>query len=132
MLPQPMEGGSVMISRVASSVTYPADFILIGVMNPCPCRYLGSRHRYCTSTPKQVTAYNNRMSGPIQDRMAILLKLDRVTLTGDQMEENKSSITIRKRVLYAREKQCERFNSEVYNANVSNENLLACSMLNQK
>jgi len=65
MLRQPLETGKVTISRISSTVTYPADFILLGAMNPCPCGYLGSRTRYCTCSPKQIQAYRNRVSGPI-------------------------------------------------------------------
>lgn len=132
MLRQPIENGSVTISRTASTVTYPADFILIAAMNPCPCGYLGSKHRYCTCTPKQVTAYNNRISGPIQDRIDIILKLDKVSLTEDSIAENESSSAIRKRVLYARGSQYKRYGGELYNANVSSEKILASSSLNQE
>jgi len=88
VLRQPIENGSVTISRTASTVTYPADFILIAAMNPCPCGFLGSKHNHCTCTPKQVTAYNNRISSPIQDWIDIILKLDRVSLTEDSIVEN--------------------------------------------
>src|SRR5699024_11538223 len=104
--------------RAASTVTYPAQFILVGDMNPCPCGYLGSRNRYCTCTPKQITAYNNRVSGPIQDRMDILLELHTVTLAEDSMEKNERSVDIRQRVIHAREKQYVRYKIEVYNATV--------------
>lgn len=132
MFRQPIENGSVTISRTASTVTYPADFILIAAMNPCPCGYLGSKHRYCTCTPKQVTAYNNRISGPIQDRIDIILKLDKVSLTEDSIAENESSTAIRKSVLYARGSQYKRYGGELYNANVSSEKILASSSLNQE
>src|SRR5699024_4203547 len=132
MLRQPLESGSVTISRAASTITYSTQFILVGAMNPWPCGYLGSRNRYCTCTPKQITAYNNRVSGPIQDRMDILLELHTVTLAEDSMEKNERSVDIRQRVIHAREKQYVRYNREVYNATVSNERLLECSSLNQE
>lgn len=132
MLRQPMETGKVTISRAASTVTYPAQFLLLGAMNPCPCGYLGSRHFYCTCSPKQITAYNNRVSGPIQDRMDILLKLDTVALDGESAEGNETSLDIRERVIDARERQYARFGKEICNANVSNEQLLACSQLNDE
>ncbi|OKO87721.1 MG(2+) CHELATASE FAMILY PROTEIN / ComM-related protein [Geobacillus proteiniphilus] len=69
MLRQPLETGKVTISRISSTVTYPADFILLGAMNPCPCGYLGSRTRYCTCSPKQIQAYRNRVSGPIYEAL---------------------------------------------------------------
>ncbi|RDW21442.1 magnesium chelatase [Oceanobacillus arenosus] len=132
MLRQPMETGVVMISRAASTVTYPAQFLLLGAMNPCPCGYLGSRHFYCTCTPKQITAYSNRVSGPIQDRMDILLKLDTVSLDSESTETNETSKVIRERVIAARERQYKRFGSEVTNAIVANERLLACTELNDE
>jgi magnesium chelatase family protein len=112
MLRQPMETGKVMISRAASTVTYPAQFLLLGSMNPCPCGYSGSRHFYCTCTPKQITAYSNRISGPIQDRMDILLKLDTVSLDNESAEQNETSAAIQKRVFTARERQYKRFEGE--------------------
>jgi len=129
MLRQPMETGKVTISRATSTVTYPAQFILIGAMNPCPCGYIGSRRYYCTCTPKQITAYNNRISGPIQDRMDILLKLDTVSLEDESSLENETSEIIRKRVIKAREIQYRRYGGEIGNAIVSNEKMLACSTL---
>ena len=80
MLRQPLEAGKVTISRAHSTVTYPASFILIGAMNPCPCGYLGSNSHYCTCTQKQVQAYRNRVSGPVYDRIDILLTLKPVNL----------------------------------------------------
>lgn len=67
MLRQPLENTKVTISRVHSTVTYPAKFIFIAAMNPCPCRYLGSTTHYCTCSPKQIHAYQNRVSGQIRD-----------------------------------------------------------------
>lgn len=75
MLRQPLETGKVTISRAASTVTYPAQFLLLIAMNLCPYGYLGSRHRYCTCTPKQILAYTNRISGPIEDRLKKMFTL---------------------------------------------------------
>ena len=80
MLRQPLEAGKVTISRAQSTVTYPSSFILIAAMNPCPCGFLGSNTHYCTCTPKQIQSYKNRISGPIYDRMDILLFLQSVNL----------------------------------------------------
>lgn len=76
MLRQPLENEKVTISRVHSTVTYPEKFIFIAVMNPCPCGYSGSNTQYCTCAEKQIKAYNNRVSGPILDRIDILLSLE--------------------------------------------------------
>lgn len=121
MLRQPLETGKVTISRAASTVTYPAQFLLIGAMNPCPCGYQGSRHFYCTCTPKQITAYENRISGPIQDRMDILLQLQSVSLENESAEDNETSEIIRKRVAEARQRQYDRYGCEILNATISPE-----------
>lgn len=129
MLRQPIESGKVTISRAASTVTYPAKIQLFGAMNPCPCGNLGSRHFYCTCFPNQVRSYANRVSGPIQDRMDISLKLDREALDESSRRQNETSEDIRDRVSKARQIQYERYGREVCNANVSNEFLLACAIL---
>jgi magnesium chelatase family protein len=128
MLRQPLETGQVTISRVHSMVTYPASFILLGAMNPCPCGYLGSMKRYCTCTPKQVQAYRNRVSGPIYDRIDILLSLQAVDFT-KETKEGEPSEQIRKRVEAARQRQYERYGEEISNARVPLELLLDKSPL---
>lgn len=130
MLRQPMEAGTITISRAASTVTYPARFLMLGAMNPCPCGYLGSKDYYCTCTPKQINAYNNRVSGPIKDRMDILLKLKVVSLDSEVVENNETSKVIRERVIAAREIQFKRYGDETTNATVADKKLLACSKLN--
>lgn len=80
MLRQPLEAGKVTISRAQSTVTYPASFTLMAAMNPCPCGFLGSDNRYCTCTPKQIQSYQSRISGPVYDRIDILLSLESVNL----------------------------------------------------
>ena len=124
MLRQPLESGKVTISRVFSTVTYPSRFTLLGAMNPCPCGYLGSNSHYCTCTPKQVTAYKNRISGPISDRMDILLQLQPVSLEKESLDENETSSIIHKRVIEARERQYKRNGNEQCNAVVPLETLV--------
>ncbi|MFY3790509.1 YifB family Mg chelatase-like AAA ATPase [Ureibacillus sp. MALMAid1270] len=131
MLRQPMETGVVTISRAASTVTYPAEFLLLGAMNPCPCGYFGSRSHYCTCTPKQITAYHNRISGPIHDRMDIQLKLDTVSLENETSQGNETSEMIRARVMKARDIQFERYGQQLLNANASNELLFECAKLRE-
>ncbi|WP_143414836.1 YifB family Mg chelatase-like AAA ATPase [Geobacillus sp. E263] len=128
MLRQPLETGKVTISRISSTVTYPADFILLGAMNPCPCGYLGSRTRYCTCSPKQIQAYRNRVSGPIYDRMDVLLSLEVIDFT-KETRVSESSETIRKRVEEARRKQYERYGKEITNGRVPFELLMEKSPL---
>jgi magnesium chelatase family protein len=128
MLRQPLETGKVTISRISSTVIYPADFILIGAMNPCPCGYLGSRMRYCTCSPKQVQVYRHRVSGPVYDRMDVLLSLEVIDFTRE-MKISESSETIRNRVEEARRKQYERYGEEMTNGRVPFELLMEKSPL---
>lgn len=128
MLRQPLESGKVTISRAQSTVTYPSSFILIAAMNPCPCGFLGSKSRYCMCTPKQIQSYKNRISGPVQDRIDILLFLQSVNLD-QQAQKRVSSVDIRKRVKNARERQYERYQEQICNAKVPFEKLTATSPL---
>lgn len=128
MLRQPLETGKVTISRAHSTVTYPATFLLIGAANPCPCGYLGSHTHYCTCTPKQIQSYHNRISGPIYDRFDIFLYLNTVDLTKQEKCEETSSM-IRKRVEKAQQLQFERYKEQIYNGNVSYEQLKTSSPL---
>lgn len=128
MLRQPLEKGEVTISRAHSTVTYPASFILVGAMNPCPCGYLGSLHHYCTCSEKQIQAYRNRLSGPIYDRIDILLSLQSVNVNQPSTTQESSS-DIRKRVETARLRQFDRYQQEVTNAKVPFETLMETSAL---
>jgi len=128
MLRRPLETGEVTISRAHSTVTYPASFVLIGAMNPCPCGYLGSLHHYCTCSEKQIQAYRNRLLGPIYDRIDILLSLQSVNVNQPSKMQD-SSRTVRKRVELARLRQFDRYQQEVSNAKVSFETLTKTSPL---
>ncbi|KYC64502.1 YifB family Mg chelatase-like AAA ATPase [Heyndrickxia coagulans] len=131
MLRQPLETGKVTISRAASTVTYPAQFILIAAMNPCPCGHLGSKHAYCTCTSKQITTYQNRVSGPILDRFDLMLHLQSISLTTEPQRTNESSEEIRKRVMEARERQYDRYGEKSVNGTVSTELFLEKNKLSQ-
>ena len=117
MLRQPLETGKVTISRAHSTVTYPSSFLLVGAMNPCPCGYLGSNNHYCTCSPKQIQAYRNRLSGPVYDRIDILLSLQSINLE-QPSKQQESSARIQKRIAEAREFQYQRYHSEISNAKV--------------
>jgi magnesium chelatase family protein len=107
---QPMEDGGVTISRAALSLTYPARFMLVSAMNPCPCGYFGDHTHECSCTIPQIQRYRSRISGPLLDRIDIHIEVPAVKykqLSGDALGEE--SETIRKRVVRAREKQLERF-----------------------
>ena len=109
----PLEDGKITISRVESSITYPANFILIASMNPCPCGFYGSKEKECTCTPKQIKRYINKISGPILDRIDMHVEVSSVPynkLVGKQKLE--TSEEIRERVNKARKIQNERYKSE--------------------
>ncbi len=78
MLRQPLEDGTVTISRALNSVTFPADFMLVAALNPCPCGYRGDSRRACHCTPPQVERYMARISGPLVDRIDIHLEVPAV------------------------------------------------------
>jgi magnesium chelatase family protein len=124
MLRQPLETGFITISRARSTVTYPASFILIGAMNPCPCGYSGSKFHYCTCSPKQITSYQNRLSGPLRDRFDIFLSLAPVDLRVSSLEKQESSYLILQRVEDARIRQYKRYGKEICNSRVPYETLL--------
>ena len=75
MLREPLESGEVIITRIRSQETYPADFQLIAAMNPCPCGYLGDSGRECRCTPDQVSRYRNKLSGPLLDRIDLQIEV---------------------------------------------------------
>jgi magnesium chelatase family protein len=110
---QPLEDGCVTISRAAGSVTFPAEFMLVAAMNPCPCGHYGDLRRECRCTPVQVQKYRNRLSGPLLDRIDIhvevpAMELKDLTVTSDE----EPSTAIRERVARARFVQLKRFASE--------------------
>ena len=107
---QPIEDKVVTISRAQGSLTFPANFMLVAAMNPCPCGYFGDSLKPCTCAPSTVTKYQKRISGPLLDRIDIHVEVPRVDyqkLSGDRLGE--SSETIQCRVETARRKQRERF-----------------------
>lgn len=109
-LRQPLEDGIVTVSRAAGTYEYPARFMLVASMNPCPCGYLHDLQRACTCTPLQVTRYQQKISGPLLDRIDIVTEVPRVTI--DKLasaEPGESSSSIRERILRARELQQHRY-----------------------
>lgn len=105
-LRQPVEDGSVTISRALTSATYPARFTLVAAMNPCPCGYFGDSRRRCICPPNRVYGYRSRVSGPLMDRMDIAIEvaaLGQKELAG--ISRSESSATVGERVTAARERQ---------------------------
>jgi magnesium chelatase family protein len=110
VLRQPMEDGKVTISRASSSVTYPAKFMLVAAMNPCPCGFLGDPKRECNCTFLQVQRYRSKISGPLMDRIDIHMEVPPVHYKDLAAElGGESSAEILGRVKAARRIQAERF-----------------------
>ena len=110
ILRQPLEDRQVTISRVSGSITYPCSFMLIAAMNPCPCGYFGHPTRKCICSPKQVSGYLSKVSGPLLDRFDIHLEVAPVEFADlSSTAKEESSASIRERVQKARDIQNERF-----------------------
>ncbi len=109
-LRQPLEDGVITISRATGNVTYPANFMLCGSMNPCPCGNYGSEDKICTCSPSQIAKYNAKISGPLLDRIDIKIQVDSVKYSELNSDtEAEDSATVRKRVNRTREIQKNRF-----------------------
>ncbi len=110
VLRQPMEEGRITISRAETTVTYPARFMLIASMNPCPCGHLNDPNQECVCTPAQVQRYLGKISGPLMDRIDLHVEVAPVDFDAMSAERTgESSAAVRKRVVQARERQTERF-----------------------
>lgn len=111
ILRQPMESGKIMISRARHNATYPANFQLIAAMNPCPCGHLGNAALSCTRAPRCAEAYQNKISGPLLDRIDLHVDVDAVNpwdMKPDTTKKPESSAEIRARVVVARNRQLKR------------------------
>lgn len=113
VLRQPIENGEVTVSRAVASITYPASFMLVSAMNPCPCGYLSDPRHQCTCAPGQIHRYRRRVSGPLIDRIDIHIEVPAVPykeLSTDYAGEK--SELIRQRVVAARGVQLQRFKGD--------------------
>lgn len=111
LLRQPLEDHKITISRAASRLTYPARFMLVASCNPCPCGYLSHPKMSCRCTDYQVRRYQEKLSGPLLDRMDIQIEVPPVPYEDFRTKkgEGESSAIVGKRVGHVREKQCQRF-----------------------
>lgn len=110
ILRQPMEAGKIMIARAKRTATYPARFQLIAAMNPCPCGHLGNAALSCSRAPRCAEAYQNKISGPLLDRIDLHVDVDAVNpweMNNDTVPAE-TSAQIRARVVVARNRQIER------------------------
>jgi len=113
VLRQPLENGEVTVSRAVASITYPASFMLVSAMNPCPCGYFSDPRHQCTCTPGQIYRYRRKISGPLLDRIDIHIEVPAVPykeLSAEYVGE-KSEI-IRSRVVGTRDMQLQRYQGE--------------------
>lgn len=135
VLRQPLEEGKVTISRAATSQSYPARFLLVAAQNPCPCGYAGDQDMSCTCSPSQVQRYGSKISGPLLDRLDLVVNLVRVKKS--QLLEApvaESSSDVAKRVSRARDLQSKRFESEKITTNneMNNKQILKFCQLDTK
>ncbi len=109
-LRQPLEDGVISVSRASGTNEYPANFILVASMNPCPCGNYGSRELTCTCSPTQISRYLKKISGPLLDRIDIKVDVDRVAFTDlNSKTTEEPSSQVKKRVDAARKIQLNRF-----------------------
>ena len=112
-LRQPLEDQEITISRASNSFRFPANFTLVGAMNPCPCGYLGDTVKECTCRPHEIRRYRKKISGPFMDRIDVFVDVQR--LEKDEMtnrSEGRKSSGIMERVEIARSAQRQRFSGE--------------------
>jgi magnesium chelatase family protein len=118
ILRQPLENRCITVSRTRASISFPASFMLIAAMNPCPCGNLGSAHKQCLCLPRQVQRYKNKVSGPLLDRIDIYVEMPALKveeLANWSPSSSESSLLIKQRIVEARQIQNARFkNSNIF------------------
>ncbi len=126
-LRQPLEDGEISVNRAAFSSRFPAKFILVAAMNPCPCGYWGDKDKICRCQPGQIANYRRRLSGPLMDRFDLYAEVPRLKAEELTAPANEDLVALKAGVLKAREEQKRRFknspflvNAEMPNALVNN------------
>jgi len=110
MIRQPLEEGFVTVSRAKGTIRFPAEFMLVAAMNPCPCGYFGSDARRCKCTPGQIERYLSKISGPLVDRIDIHMDVPAISFSKLRSKSGQlDSATMREDVVRAREVQAKRF-----------------------
>ncbi|MFO7151701.1 MAG: YifB family Mg chelatase-like AAA ATPase [Bacillota bacterium] len=112
LLREPLEEGKITISRMNATVTYPASFMFVGAMNPCPCGYFQDPFHECTCPPHKINNYLNKISGPLLDRIDLQLSVLPVAFSDLEKADSMDSATIKKRVEQARAIQLERYKGQ--------------------
>ncbi|HEY5695264.1 MAG TPA: YifB family Mg chelatase-like AAA ATPase [Candidatus Saccharimonadales bacterium] len=122
-LRQPLEDGKVTVSRMGGTAVFPADFMLVATMNPCPCGYYGDPSHECTCTSTQLINYQKKLSGPLLDRIDMIIPVARVPhklLINDKMSTDKQHAYAQKTIKNAGEIQSNRYkSSNIYNGKLS-------------
>lgn len=108
-LRQPLEDGTITVSRAAGTLNFPADFTLIAAMNPCPCGYSGDNTKVCVCSPGQVWRYQRKLSGPLLDRFDMQIKVPRLSFEKLNTLPSETSSVVQQRVILARQLQAKRF-----------------------
>jgi magnesium chelatase family protein len=118
VLRQPLEDQQVTIARATTSITYPASFMFVAAMNPCPCGYLNDTKHSCTCTPAQIYRFRSKLSGPLLDRIDIHIEVPAVPYNEliDPIDAEQS-VSIRERTMAARTIQAHRFKHYAINSN---------------
>lgn len=116
-LRQPLESKTVSISRVAQSVSFPASFLLVAALNPCPCGFFGDKKRQCSCSRQQITKYISKLSGPLLDRIDLQISVQSIEYDSIKaVSDTQSSVTLYEKVIVARTIQQQRFgNTHMYN-----------------
>lgn len=122
-LRQPLEDKKIAVSRAGGKVTYPADFMLVATMNPCPCGHLGDPSKECRCSATQILAYNKRLSGPLLDRIDLVVAVSRVPndalLNHGTMKKNQH-LSVVNQIMMAQNMQRKRYKSStVYNGSLT-------------
>jgi magnesium chelatase family protein len=131
VLRQPLEDGCVRIARAARTVAFPARFMLIGAMNPCPCGFAGDPMRACRCLPAQVARYASRLSGPLRDRIDLTVHVAAIPPRDlQEFRAGEASADIRARVVAARARQLAR--SRTLNARLHGRGLRSTAALDEE
>lgn len=119
-LRQPLEDGIIAVSRTAYKAVYPANFTLVATMNPCPCGYYGDDSRQCSCSSNQIIQYQKRLSGPLLDRIDLVVNLKRLDtnqLMETESKTNKQHLAAKTQIQNAMERQLNRYKSGIkYNS----------------
>jgi len=118
MIRQPLEDGTITVARAKRTITYPAEFMLVAALNPCPCGYYGTDARRCKCTPRQIERYLSKISGPLVDRIDIHIEVPAITFTKLRSRAGQlDSATMRQDVTRGRAVQANRFGDGTVMAN---------------